>query len=162
MTIAASAVPANEFKGTALLTWPVVFDGRDSPVKDAHVTAFWWPYARFDQDSLLKVIRESPFYNDLKVHRVETVKGIEALGPEKQYPVLTLETPAGHNWMNKPCAYTLREGLASLMNQFYPDNTFPNYTPHVTVDVDTLVRPPSRVILKPLELWVDGEHKYVV
>jgi hypothetical protein len=149
-------VPPRE---SALLCWPVEFPFQTNPVPAAHCSTLYWPEIDASKEELLLLLRAVKAPN---FYRIADVTGVAAFGEAEDYPVLTIQSNVdGQTWRwslggTRDALYVemIRYGLG-------PDNRF-TYKPHVSVDVKTLVNPPKRLILRPLELWYKDDEPVVL
>lgn len=140
---------------SALLYWPVLWDepneGPEPKVENIHVSILYWPgYTEFDPVPTKHVLlaRFEEIKSVYRGYRTVKVQGPAAFGVEKNYPVLLLES-GYYNGLNQN-----QRTFANCMN-VAPFDTFDKrfaYNPHCSVDLQTLLDPPKRLILGPPEL----------
>ena len=142
---------------SALLCWPAQFVGTPPNVKFPHCTLAYWKNLRgLEKNDILYRIRDSHWIERLREWRIVNFTGIDVYnGSEGDLPVLKVIDPHPSILKNA------HEHMGSLFSR----NPFSNhwvYSPHVTVDIKTLVKPPKQIILRPLELWYKDDEPVVV
>jgi hypothetical protein len=153
-------VNENVERVSALLCWPVEFlDYKERNIYQPHVTALYFPdvsRAEYSKDDLLSALRTSP-HVPARRYELARVKSAEAFGPDKNVPVLRVTNGSYYDLDARTIKY--REALDS--RGIFADRTY-DINPHVTVDLETLLRPPETVLLRPLELWWRNDEPVVV
>ena len=153
----AAALPVP--RESALLCWPAKFVGTPPNVESAHCTlAYWKSLGGLEKNDILFRLRDdSHWINRYRQWRIVSVTGIDAYqGSQGDLPVLKVEDN-----LNYEAIPNIHKNVASLFTR----NPFSNhwvYSPHVTVDLKTLVNPPKKIILAPMQLWYKDDEPVLV
>ena len=86
-------------------------------------------------------------------YEVAKVWGVDAFGPNLDHPVLKLDLDNWHEHRDTKIMLN-KAGISYATNWAF--------NPHVTVDLKTVVNPPKKVLLRPLELWWGSDEPVVV
>lgn len=142
----------------ALICWPVEFlDTVVRKIHQPHVTALYFPDVvdvEFTKQDMLDTIRTVPQHSR---YQLVNVSGAEAFGPDNNVPVLrvnSLEYFGLESHMGRFRNVLDSKGMRA--NRTY------GFNPHVTVDLPTLIKPPTQVLLRPLELWWMDDEPVVI
>ncbi len=145
---------------SALLAWPVEYlDNKPRNIYQPHVTALYFPdvtEAEYTKKDMIDALR-ADLPTLLGNYELAMVLTKEAFGPDKNVPVLRVNTadPMGLSArINRIRGFLDSRGI-------YADRTW-GINPHTTVDLETLIRPPEHVLLRPLELWWMNDEPVVV
>lgn len=152
----------------ALLCWPVEFV--ETPyydVPELHVTLAYFKDVRTYYDLEQEPVGIIPKQDFLAAargignqYRLAEITGPDAFGPDRDIPVLKVKCANHVDDFLLQARYQLKNGLNS-MRIGMPADDF-GYSPHVTVPLHLLIRPPARVLLRPLELWYMDDEPEVV
>lgn len=147
-------------KLSALLCWPVEWSDlkRPKPSKsNLHVTCIYMPDATgVSKTQLLELV--TPLDLD-KGYRIGKVEGVRAFGPDETYPVLKVDTG---QYYERALVRTYVPIATALKKAGIEWDAWEPFNPHCTVDLKTVLNPPKRVILRPLELWYMDDAPVVV
>lgn len=148
---------------SALICYPVEFlDGYDRNINGPHVTLLYFPdvtenamdQAEWGKTELIYALRQ---LNLKRRYQIANVMGVDAFGPDKNVPVLRVST--GEYIGIPDITVKVRSHLDEKgMNA---DRSYP-INPHVTVPLETLIAPPTKVLLRPMELWWRDDEPVVI
>lgn len=147
-------------KLSALLCWPVEWSDLKKPKpnkSNLHVTCVYIPDATLvPKSQLLEIVTSLEFDRSYRIGKTE---GVRAFGPEENYPVIKVDT----HWTHSLSLVSTYVRVASALKKAGLEwDAWEPYNPHCTVDLKTLLDPPKRVILRPLELWYMDDAPVVV
>jgi hypothetical protein len=147
-------------KLSALLCWPVEWSdlNRPKPNKNnLHVSCIYMPDATtIPKTHLIELVKDLEFSREYRIGKIE---GVDAFGPEKTYPVLRVDT---HWSRDLSLVSTYTKIAVALHGAGIEWDRWEPYNPHCTVDIQTILNPPKRVILRPLELWYMDDEPVLV
>lgn len=147
---------------SALICWPVLWDsvneGPAPKVEGIHVTAVYWPaYGEDDQppnkDILLRTL--GAYATIYRGYTLVKVEGPAAFGIDNNFPVVKVES-GYYSFGLKKEYRTITNCLTTAGFSNY-DKRF-EFNPHCSVDIQTLLDPPKRLILGPPELWYKNDE----
>lgn len=155
-----------DYDNSAVLCWPVEFIGSQAPdIQDAHVTIGYFPNVsdpEIPKAAILNGLKGNTgggLFRSLKyrlgIWEVYKIAGVAAFGPENDHPVLLINDEYGQLKKDHELAKNLLKAEGIAWDKSY------HYTPHITVDLRTVVSPPSKVILRPMELWYRGDKQVI-
>lgn len=149
----------NDYGDSALLCFPVELYGvKPDPVR--HVTLLYLPEVTATPSEIAKsLVHEegdwaSGFLYGANTFREAGVNGSDAFGVNHDIPVLTFnERYLRDNYQG--AARCLQDAGINYSTEF-------DFRPHMTVPLVTALRPPAKVLLRPLELWYRGVKRYII
>lgn len=147
---------------SALICWPVEFLSieEDKPtVTGLHCTVAYWPEVKLTQQEMLDTIVNNNKWQIkyFRQWRIVDIKGVGAFGELNDYPVLLVNNDQYNTTLTE--MHNRVKGAFSYANG--PDRRF-TYTPHISVDLKTIVNPPKQVVFRPMELWYKDEKPVIV
>lgn len=141
-------------RNTALLCWPVEWISKKPvpKVEGLHVTLAYIPdLMGTTKEQILNAVRDSG-RRELG-YQVVKVNWPSAFGPENNIPVLEVDLP---NW------WEYRDTTAALDAAGIAYSKDFKFSPHCTVDLPTVLDPPKKILIRPLELWYKDDDPEVV
>lgn len=143
-------------RNTALICWPVEWIDNSRPVpkvEGLHVTCVYIPDLMGKTKDDIKAAIASIPNRDRLGYKVVKVNWPSAFGPDENIPVLEVDLP--NWWEYRQVAAALDEHGIAYSKDF-------KFSPHCTVDLKTVLNPPKKVLIRPLELWFKDNEPEVI